>query len=216
MKVKWIFFDIDNTLFNTKELALRARKNAIKAMIDMGLQVDDEETAYEKLKRIIKRQGSNSDNHFNELVTSYNAEQPRKIIAAGVVAYHDTKKAYLTPFPDVVQTLLDLSEKGYKLGVISNGLGVKQWEKLIRLGVQHFFKLVIISEEVEIEKPQKGIFEKALNMANCKAGQSIMVGDREDDIAPAKLVGMHSISVNKEIKADYNINNFSEILDILK
>lgn len=208
--IKWIFFDIDNTLFDSKELALRARKNAIKAMIDAGLE-GEEEKLYEKLRGIVKKLGSNADTHFNELVKGVMGEESEGIIAAGVVAYHDTKKAYLRPFPEVVPVLIELTRKGYKLGIISNGKGVKQWEKLIRMGVEHFFEVVVISGVVEIEKPFKEIFERALGEAGCKAGEAVMVGDREDDIVPAKMLRMHTISMSKKVKADYNAMQFDEI-----
>jgi putative hydrolase of the HAD superfamily len=213
MKLKYIFFDIDNTLFNSQELALRCRKNAMKAMIDAGLKADRDE-AYEKLRSIVKKRGANYDRHFNELLEFYKADKP-EIIAAGVVAYHDTKRAYLKPFPDVVPTMLKLSELGYDLGVITNGLAFKQWEKLIRLGLNHFFKVVVISEEVGFEKPSKEIFEKALEAGKCKAEEAVMVGDKESDINPARELGMKTISMS-DVKADNNVKKFEEILDVIK
>lgn len=212
--VKWIFFDIDNTLFDTKELALRARKNAIKAMIDAGLD-EDEEKVYEKLRGIVKKLGSNSDQHFNELVKSLMGWESKRVIAAGVVAYHDTKRAYLKPFPEVVPTLVELTRRGYNLGIISNGIGVKQWEKLIRMGIQHFFKVVVISGVAEVEKPFKGIFEKAISEAGCKVKDAVMIGDKEEDIVPAKMLGMKTVSMNEDVKADFNAKNFEGVLKII-
>jgi len=206
---KWIFFDIDNTLFDSKELALRARKNAIKAMIDAGLEVEEDE-AYKRLKRIIEKQGSNYDRHFDELIESYRAPSSR-LVAAGTVAYHDTKNAYLVPYPEVVPTLLKLKESGHKLGIISNGLAKKQWEKLIRLGLQHLFEVVVISEDAGVEKPDEEIFKIAMQKAKCSATHSIMVGDKEDDVLPAKKLGMETIGINMK-KARVCVENFDEII----
>ena len=56
-KIKWVFFDIDDTLFNSKELSLRARINALKAMINAGLPENDLESAYDRLMKIINKFG---------------------------------------------------------------------------------------------------------------------------------------------------------------
>ncbi len=201
MGLKWVFFDIDNTLFNSKELAEQARKNAIRAMIDAGLPAKSVNLAYRKLMKIVNKYSSNYPHHFNKLIEEYNVRKNKsQIVAAGVVAYHDTKFAYLKPFPDVVPTLLKLSKK-YKLGIITNGRAVKQWDKLIRLGLQHFFDMVIISEEVGFKKPDLRIFEIAIKKAKCKPSEAVMIGDREDDMA-AKEIGMKTINIKKLEKFD--------------
>jgi len=212
MKVKWIFFDLDDTLFNSKELALRARKNAIKAMMEAGLDADEDD-AYSRLMLIIKKRGANYDRHYDELLEQYRQKDYR-YIAAGVVAYHDTKRAYLHPFPEVVPTLLELGGR-YKLGVISNGSGMKQWEKLVRLGLQHFFDRVVISEVVGAEKPDKAIFEEALRGAGCRAKEAVMVGDKDSDISPAKELGMATVCLNRNFRADFYIDSFNDILGIV-
>lgn len=211
MKIKWLFFDIDNTLFDTKGLALKARKNALKAMIKAGLSEKSIGTAYEKLEKIIKKFGSNYSKHFNELVKEYKvpAKDRTRIITAGIVAYHNTKFEHIKPLRGLVPTLKKLSRKGYKLGIITNGIAVKQWEKLIRLGVQDFFKVVVISEEVGFEKPSKEIFEKALKLAKCKAGEAVMIGDKNEDMVASK-VGMKTIGIGG-VEADYKIKKFEEI-----
>ena len=76
-------------------------------------------------------------------------------------------------------------------------------------------------------KPDKKIFEIALKRANCKPEQSIMIGDRIDnDIIPAKNLGMKTIWIKKgfgkywnitsdEERADYEVDNLIEICDIV-
>ena len=214
MKLKWLFFDIDNTLFDSRNMAEHGRRSAVKAMVSAGLKAK-KEPAYEKLETIIEQEGSNYEHPFDDLVEFYNKEVKRRIVAAGIVAYHNTIAEYLVPFERVSETLTELGEK-YKLGIISNGLGVKQWEKLIRLGLSKFFDLAMISEEVGIEKPNKIIFEDALEKAGCRAGEAVMIGDKKDDVKPAKEIGMHTVSVNPRVRADYNIKEFRERLGVVK
>ncbi|MEE9564209.1 MAG: HAD family hydrolase, partial [Candidatus Hydrothermarchaeaceae archaeon] len=131
--IKAIFFDIDNTLYDSTKLTTMARQNSIRAMIDSGLPVKDEDRLYDLLEEIIKKYGSNYGKHYDRLLEELGLGTDPKIIAAGVVAYEHTKEGYLVPFPGVIPTLLTLKER-YRLGMISNGLAVKQWEKLIGLG----------------------------------------------------------------------------------
>lgn len=220
-----VFFDIDDTLYDSTKLTTTARRNSIRAMIDAGLKGDEDEI-FEILQKIIKKYGSNYPKHYDELLKELGLPWNPKIIAAGVVAYEHTKAGFLKPFPGVVPTLLKLKNK-YKLGVISNGLAVKQWEKLVALGLHHFFEVVVTSQEVGYEKPQKEIFEIAIKKLKLKPEQCIMVGDRLDiDIAGAKLAGMKTIRIKKgkyakmkpskeEEKPDYEIKEFEELLDIL-
>ena len=57
---------------------------------------------------------------------------PAVVVAAGVVAYHQTKVQELKPYDDVIFALRRLSKTDLKLGIITGGLAVKQAEKVIR------------------------------------------------------------------------------------
>jgi len=223
-EIKALFFDVDDTLYDSTLQAESARRNAIKAMIEAGLNLSEGE-AMKSLKAIVAKFGSNYQGHFNELLKEAGQEDGLRIVAAGTVAYHNTTLTHLVPFRDTVPTLLSLRDRNYKLGVITNGLALKQWEKLIRLGIQQFFDSVIISEEVGREKPDPEIFRLAAERIKCKPEEALMVGDRIDrDIAGANQVGMLTAQILRgkqttpkkpEEEPDYIIPELNEILDIL-
>lgn len=226
-KVKAVFFDIDNTLFNSARLTKMARINAVRAMIECGLPLTDVMEGYNLLMKIVRKYGSNYGHHFDRLLEILGCKWDAKIVAAGIVAYHDTKLAYLKPEPDVVPTLIELRERGYKLGVISNGKSVKQWEKIIRLRLHHFFHTVVISEDVGSEKPDVKIFQAALNQLGLKPNETLYVGDcPETDILGANKAGLISVrvirenqkaerSLSEDLRPKYTIGNLRELLEIL-
>ena len=224
--MKAVFFDIDDTLYDSTELAYRARLNAINAMIDAGLPIKDPQKVYKVLDKVIDKYGSNYPEHYNILLRELDVPWDPEIIAAGVAAYHDTKLSYLRPFPETIPVLLELREEGYLLGIISDGRPVKQWEKLIRLGLHHFFNTVVISESFGQQKPDVKLFETALAEVGCKASDALMVGDRLDkDVSGAKAAGMKSVWLRKgkygririsRIKADKEIKSLIELPAILK
>jgi len=197
--IKAIFFDIDDTLYDTSGFAELARKAALKAMIDAGLPLSHQD-AYLLLREIIKEKGSNYDKHFNILTQRVFGEEKPLLIALGMITYHNVKFALLRLFPDTMATLIYLKKNNYQLGVISNGLTIKQWEKLIRLGLYHFFDDVITSQEAGSEKPDGEIFQMALDRMGCQAEQSVMVGNKfSDDILGATNAGMSAILVNSQL-----------------
>jgi putative hydrolase of the HAD superfamily len=197
--IKAVFFDIDDTLYDTSGFAKRARKAALQAMIDAGLPLSQQE-AYLHLRKIIKEKGSNYDKHFNILTKRVMGEEKPLLIALGMITYHNVKFALLRLFPGTMSTLIYLKKRDYQLGAISNGLTIKQWEKLIRLGLHHFFDDVITSQEANSEKPDQKIFQLALERMGCQAEESVMVGNKfNEDIIGATSVGMSAILVNSQL-----------------
>lgn len=225
-KIKAVFFDIDDTLYDSTLQSDAARRNAVKAMVEAGLDVD-EEYGLRMLHTIVERFGSNYEYHFNELLKKLQRGHNPRIIAAGVIAYHTTKIAYLVPHPDTIPTLLKIRDSGYRIGVITDGRAVKQWEKLVRLGLQHFFHTVVISDETSPHKPDSKLFKKALMEAKVKANEAMMVGDRLDkDILGGNKAGMTTVQILKGKHAGekpkntleepaYVVSNLRDILRIL-
>jgi putative hydrolase of the HAD superfamily len=198
--IKAVFFDIDDTLYDTSGFAKLARKAALNAMIDAGLPLSHDD-AYTLLREIIKEKGSNYDRHLNVLTKRVFGEEKPLLIAVGMITYHNVKFALLRLFPETMSTLIHLKAHGYHLGVISNGLTIKQYEKLVRLGLHHFFDSVVTSQQTNVEKPDIAIFEMALEKMGCKAENSIMIGNSfSDDILGAINAGMSAVYLTPELK----------------
>lgn len=215
-----IIFDIDDTLFPSSDFSALARRNAINAMIDIGLDYSYEQLN-EKLNSIIKSKGSNYGRHFDDLCESLSVKEQSKFVAAAVASYHDTKTS-IAPFPKMALTLLKLKENGHKLYVATNGSSVKQWDKLIRLGLELYFERVFVSETLGMEKC-KQFYEKVIAELGCDAKDCVMVGDREDaDIIPAKESGILTIRVlqgkhkHEPSTADHTIEDIGSLLGLVQ
>lgn len=226
MALKAVFFDLDDTLYDTSLQVKSARENAVKAMVSAGLNAT-EEKALAALQNIVRKYGSNYPHHFNEILKVFKTKDP-KIIAAGVVAYHETKTAYLVPYADTVPTLLSLRDGGYRLGVITDGVPVKQWEKLIRLGLKDMFHAVVVADRKEYQKPSPVPFQKAARNLMLRTDECMMVGNRLDkDIEGANRAGMKTVLLikgsrlaqrpkNKRQEPDYIIPDLRSIQHILR
>ncbi len=194
--IKAIFFDIDDTLYSSTDLSSKARRTAVEHMISKGLEVDPEE-AYSALMRVVRKYGSNYGDHFGKFFTDELGRPPDyRMIAAAVIAYHHTKFVNMRPYPHTVQTILELHIRGYKLGIITDGLPIKQWEKLVRLGLDDFFQAVVISGDdgVGFGKSDPRIFAIALEKVGVRPEEAIMVGDKlNTDIEGANSAGLASV-----------------------
>lgn len=227
MKVKSILFDINDTLYDASLQIQNARLNAVRAMIEAGLPVEVE-NGYRVLDEVVEKYGSNYPKLFDKLLERLGLKWSPRVIAAGVVAYRETNSVYLKPYPDTIPTLLKLRDRGYKLGIISDGIPVKQWQKLIQLGIQHFFQHVVISEEHEYKSVAPELFRVALTELDTKPTEAVFIGnDLETDILSANKAGVTSIRIRRgnarvdepespEVKPKYEISKLSELFEILK
>lgn len=209
-----VFFDVDDTLLDTSTFAETARKAAIELMVDNGLPLDKDE-AYGVLKTIIRQKGSNYGKHFNILTEVVLGHEDPMLVALGMITYHNVKIALLRPFAETIDTLIYLKSQEYRLGVISNGITIKQWEKLVRLNVYSFFDEVITSEEVGAKKPDKLIYDVALRKMNGDPEKSIMIGNKfKEDALGAVNAGMSAILVNSDVTEEDRAYIRKEQLDI--
>ncbi len=202
--IQWVFFDIGSTLAS-EEKAYLHRIRDMTANRKISLE------EYLAVRDRYDRQGLDGDaeanKHFQLTKTTWPSEDE-------------------FPFEDCEETLKALCERGYKLGIIANqNPGAK--ERLKAWGIEKYFSVIASSAELGFSKPDLRIFEKALEMAGCRAENAVMVGDRPDnDIAPANKLKMVTIrmkqgrSALKEPKeetemADQTVESLHEILNIL-
>ncbi len=223
--LKAILFDIDDTLIDTSGFSNIARNASIDALILGGLSTNREKIESE-LKRIIFEYGSNASNHFNILLEELKIpkEDRSRLISYALVAYHNAK-IILHPIPDVPSTLMKLKEKNYKLYAASEGLSIKQWEKLIRSGIDRHIEHAFMTEDLSVKTKNSEFYKHILSKLNLEAKECLMIGDRiEKDIVPAKECGLNTIHVltgrynNNGVRceeSDYTVSNLSEIIDIL-
>ncbi len=101
-----------------------------------------------------------------------------------------------TPVDDMMESLCDLKNKGYKLGLITNGPIGMQNAKIDMLGAEfrNIFDVIVVTGELGVHKPDPQPFNKALELLNLKADECVYVGDHpRNDIEGSRNVGMHTI-----------------------
>ncbi|MEM6675938.1 MAG: TIGR02253 family HAD-type hydrolase [Planctomycetota bacterium] len=230
--MKAILFDIDDTLFSTREFAQRARRNAVDAMIERGIDASPDEVLTE-LQEVLREFGSNYDQHYDKLLQRLPHHQrkdvnPALVVAAGVVAYHDTKFEHLKAFDDVVPFLEALRSAKVRTGVITHGWTTKQSEKLVRLGLVDQFgpRDIFISDQVGISKPNPKLYLYALREMGLLPSEALYVGDNlENDVVPPRSIGMHTCWIRRSAREgqdpekaepEFIVDDFRELAEILR
>lgn len=196
MTLSAILFDIDDTLYPSTEFADAARRSAVEAMVAAGLEIEVD-VALEELHSVVEEFTSNHGHHFDQLVVRLSNSlrlgvHPALIVASGVRAYHETK-ATLKPFPDAVRILKDLRSTNLMRGALTNGLTIKQAEKLVRLEMQDAFSpgAIFISGDLGVAKPHPRIFEIACDTMKVLSGETLYVGDNPiKDVDAAHNAGL--------------------------
>jgi putative hydrolase of the HAD superfamily len=228
-----VLFDIDDTLYSTTAFATDARRNAVVAMIAQGLAMDEEEGVRE-LSEVVREFTSNYDEHLDRFLdrigpARWGGRNPAVLIAAGVVAYHQTKERQLAPLPDAVTLLRALHRGRVRVGIVSAGLRVKQAEKLVRLGVLPWIDpgAIFFSDQMGVSKPNPKIYAKACEALGVRPGRALYVGDRpETDVAPARAAGLRTChfrgahgrygDVPANPPADHQVESLTDLVPILR
>lgn len=192
-----VLFDLDDTLYSTTDFAHTARREALRAMIEAGLRVAEDEGVHE-LAEVVAEFSSNYEHHLDRLLdrlgpAALGGRNPAVLVAAGVVAYHRAKERGLHPLPDARALLEALRAAGVRMGVITAGLQVKQAEKLIRTGILPFLDpaAVFFSDQMGVSKPNPKIYAKACRALGLAPARVLYIGDRPaHDVAPARAAGL--------------------------
>ena len=219
--IKAILFDLDNTLTDFMKMKRACIEASINAMISAGLKIKKEK-ARKILFEIYGKHGIEYGLVFQEFMKKTVGKVDYKVLVHGINAYRKMAKHYIVPYPHVIQTLKIL-KKHYKLAIISDAPRIKAWERLVAMGIDKYFGVVITAADVRKQKTTTVPFNAALKSLKIKPEEAIMVGDRpERDIKTAKKLGIKTIFARygdpsvKDSGADYEINSFDEISDILK
>ena len=103
--------------------------------------------------------------------------------------------------------LLEYLAPKYPLTIVSNGFVEVQYRKLKSCQIEHYFSHVVLSEEAKALKPDKRIFEYALQLNNASAAETIMIGDSyEADIIGARNAGIDQVWFNPTVnEIDHNL-----------
>lgn len=224
--IQHIFFDLDHTLWDfdkNSEMAFATifEKNhpeiAINDFIEVYAPINQ---ACWKLYQYDKI--THEELRYKRLKDSFDALNyaiPDSLI-------HQIAEDYISILPDnnhlfdgTIELLNYLNTK-YHLHIITNGFANVQYKKITNSKIDTYFKTITNSEMAGVKKPNPIIFQYALDLAQAKKENSIMIGDSlEADVQGAIDFGIEALffNPNKETSPEgiIEINHLLELKNYL-
>lgn len=231
MKIRHIFFDLDNTLWDHRKnayLTLKElfKKEDISEKYNLGFEEFHKEyfTINERLWEQI-RDGEITKEYLREHrfydAFSFFGIEDRDLAETFEKNFLDEILNYNDLVESAFEILEYLSAKDYTLHILSNGFQEVTFRKCELSGIKNYFKTITSADEINIRKPHAEVYEYALNKAAAKKEESVMIGDDWiADVEGAKSFGLKVIffdvfNDNFEAEEVTVIKKLAELRDIL-
>lgn len=209
MKLQAVFLDFGNTIVDEKPFIKGAQMGFVEYVRWRLRSAPDDEELYRKLQstplpppeHAMLREIKDREYYGRML---WGLEFAR---SCGIKIDDSTEKEMMEAYDhgakcsdcligNVAKTLQTLSEN-YKLCIISNGYSGFLHATLEHYGLGQYFTSVIVSRDVNIEKPDRRIYDLALADCGIKPQEALMAGDGYlPDIWGAKIHGLLTCWIN--------------------
>lgn len=198
--IRGILFDLGGTLIEGRDPA-----EVIESFLS--------EEGIAKTRQEIATAVSHAERSFSEddfIGTGFWKEWNVRVLRSlGVVSERDRlasridsewfKRAQVRPYPEVVDILRQLKEKGLGLGAVTNGMVTDIPHLIDEAGLGEFLQVRVSADTAGRRKPNPRIFLHAARAMALHPSSVIFVGDDPDlDYYPSQSVGMTPVLVNRK------------------
>src|SRR5438094_3746812 len=190
--LSWVFFDLGGTLLDDATLVDAITRAYVDLLNGRGFRItldefiDVRDLMIARQEHPLFRSAATTFTRDPALTEAIWREVSPRVHGVEVSGQH--------AFPEAAEVLAATSRHA-GIGVIANQYRTVR-DVLRREGLDAFFRVLQISEEAGVSKPNPAIFDRALREAGCKPQEAVMVGDRIDfDVEPAKALGFHTVRV---------------------
>ena len=201
MKIQHLFFDLDNTLWDHRRNAYLTLKEIFKQeQISNKYNLDFEEfhteyfTINERLWEQIRDGEIDKEylrkHRFYDTFLFFGIDD-FEISDLFENQFFDEILKHNDLVEGAFEILEYLSDKAYKMHILSNGFKEVTYKKCELSGIKNYFQTITSADEIEIRKPQPEIYEYALKKAGAKIEESMMIGDDWiADVEGGKIFGL--------------------------
>lgn len=184
-KYDTVVFDLDGTLLNTLEDLHDSVNYALRGV---GMP----ERSLEEIRSFV----GNGVRRLVELAVPQGAENPKfeEVFAAFRQYYSVHCNDKTAPYPQIMELLQALQEKGYQLAIVSNKFQ-DAVEELKKLYFEQYVTVAMGQKDKVRKKPAPDMVFEALKALDSTVERAVYVGDSEVDIATAANAGMDCIVV---------------------
>lgn len=181
MRFPVVLFDFDGTVIDSGAIIIASMRHATKTVL--GRDIPDEE-----LGRAVGGSG---------LVEQMRLLDPERIdeLVAVYREHNEPLHAEIAECSGMTDVLTRLKDEGRRLGIVTAKRQETVKIAFSYLPLEHFFDVVVGSDDTERHKPDPDPILHALERMGVDADDAVYVGDSPFDVRAAKAAGMHAISV---------------------
>lgn len=211
--MKLIILDFDGTLTDTRDLIVITMQQTIQ---ELGLESRTDEQCASMIGLPLKQA-------FTDLIPMTDAMGDLCIDTYRRI-FNENNAAYTIPtFPNVLETLRLLSQKGYTLTIASSRSHRSLMEFIEGMDLHHIIPYVLGAEDVSKAKPNPEPVLKTLEKFGCSPDEALVVGDTWYDIEMGRRAGVRTCGVTYgngtreellKAGADFLIDDFEELLKL--
>lgn len=228
--IKYILWDIDNTLLNFDLAEEAAMKNGFEKF---AIDIKDENAIeiYNSIndkywKRLEKGEINRHETlhgRFREFFDLYNVNYDEKFIENYNIFFQEELGKHIF-FNDGARETLEILNRDYDQYAVTNGSKIAQKAKLSNSGLDKIFLDAFISEDLKVDKPSKEFFDKVFNkIGSTNKDEYILIGDSlSSDMRGANNAGIKNIWYNPKdkennlgVNIDYTIHELDKVIYIL-
>lgn len=215
---KAVIFDLDQTLLDRTTSLIKFLTWQVNFF--QLVPADDREKFIQRFLELDDNGKVWKDRVYENLIHEFSIQHHSKEIL--LTSYINDFNKFSYCFEHVKNTIIQLKQQGYLIGLISNGRTPFQEHNFYALGLTEFFSSIIVSEAVGLRKPDPAIFLLSCQQLGVHPKDCTFVGDNElADIQGAKAVGMKTIffhpnpAISSAI-ADANFHHYEKLMTILE
>ncbi|MEM4021524.1 MAG: HAD family hydrolase [Nitrososphaerota archaeon] len=215
MGIDAVIFDLDGTIIDFSLRILDARKEFIKRIRSMGVDLGALD-AHRPAEIIIT---------YLEKFRGIPRECSRRILDECMEPY-ELEAAELARLRSGASRVLEsLRRAGYKIGLASNNSGRCVEIVLDRLGLRGFFDAIVSRDDTMRLKPHEEIVVKAIERLNAPPRRSVYVGDSASDMIAGRRAGAHVVAVaggadsrDRLLRsgAEYIVDELDELIEVIE
>jgi len=160
---------------------------------------------------------------FEELLRRFGRKKPsEKTVLHAAVLFRSLTIRTFGPFPGILEALPVL-RKTYRMAIVSDAQWVFTEPEIQMLGLDRFFKVILLSSRFGFKKPDPRLFHLALDLLGVSPKDSVYIGDNpQKDLVGAKTAGMSFLlfqGEGKEVngfRPDGILRSYFELPDLLR
>lgn len=228
MSIKLITFDLDNTLWHTDPVIVRA-EDILWKWIQRHCPAAQQRFTLQSLQALKSQVSKNNPSLRHKLsqlrleflyqlflACNCNELQAKELSQQAFAEFLKARND-VELFPGTLE-LLESLQKKYQVIALSNGNS-----DLKAIGINHLFDAHFHAENVEQPKPHADMFLEALKFSGATAEESLHIGDHlEQDVIAAKRLGFNTVWANiieqspTQSSADFQITEINQLTSIIQ